>query len=175
MPRLIMKKLLYGLLVIITLIGTPLLFMWLGTLLAPRPTSNINLTLSPTPVFTNTTVRKDAQIQLVEILPKEDTSVIYLPIQQLGLVFNTPVDAQDLRYNVSPAVEMRVKNEPRKDNIILLTPEIIWQKGITTVTVFPETIAKNGTVLGKKIEYRLNTDFPPNSLQDEQYPWEGGP
>ncbi|KKR80370.1 MAG: hypothetical protein UU73_C0002G0108 [Candidatus Daviesbacteria bacterium GW2011_GWA1_41_61] len=124
--------------------------------------NNIPITPSPTKA-------QLPKFNLLEIKPKEDTSQSYLPITQIEFSFNAKVNPQKFYYQVSPEVKTKVDIKPETDNILILSPEIIWQPGITTITVLPHTTSNDGKALGQSFTYQINTAFPKTPDIDVHY------
>lgn len=121
-----------------------------------------NQLLSPTPITVSPTLFDSSSVQLkvINILPKEDMSVEFYIIQQIEINFNTPVDSQNFNFETSPSTKLRVATKPESPNTIVLTPDFVWQEGITTIKILPNTKANNATLLNETVEYRIKTKIP---------------
>ena len=93
------------------------------------------------------------------ILPMQDASNPYLPIQFITLTFNFPVSPYHFYYKVDPFVEAVAKNGD-SPNIIILSPKEKWQEGITSITILQNTMSTNGVYLEKPVVYKIKTAFP---------------
>lgn len=107
-----------------------------------------------------TPTEKIEKINLINIIPPSNPSGNYLPIVQVEMTFNTKVNPRQLYYQVNPQVKTKVDPKPGSDNTLILSPEIIWQPGLTTITILPQTTSEDGRTLGQSFIYQLNTAFP---------------
>lgn len=113
--------------------------------------------LSPSPTISAapTIIEK---LRIINILPEEDTTTRRLPITQIEVAFNLPVETNNFFYEVKPLVEAYLNQV--NPNTILISPEVVWENGITTITILDKTFSKNGSFLDKPFTYRIYTDFP---------------
>ncbi len=93
------------------------------------------------------------------ILPIQNATSQYLPIQFITFTFNLPVNPDHFYYKVDPFVEAVAKNGD-SPNIIILSPKEKWQEGLTTITVLENTTSATGVRLENPIIYKIKTEFP---------------
>lgn len=115
-------------------------------------------TLSPSPTL--------MPLELISILPTENLSRIYLPITQIEFTFTEPVEKDSFFYQVNPFVETYVRVKGDNDKTLILSPVTIWQEGVTTITILPETTSIFEKKLSSWLVYRINTAFPEDQPQD---------
>lgn len=105
-------------------------------------------------------------LAIINILPPEDVTVTYLPIAQVEIWFNQPIKPEDLVYSINPPVNAKVRQKPDTNSVLILYTEDLWQKGITTITIQPETTAISGGKLTEPKVYKIKTDLPQNPPED---------
>lgn len=120
----------------------------------PAPTAP-----TPTLVPASPTTIKQNQLEIMQTLPVEDLSTKFLPIQQVAFIFNEPVAAKDLMFAVSPFTEA-VARQGDNPNIVIVSSKIMWNEGVTTITILPNTKSVNGKSLNKNYAYTMVTEFP---------------
>ncbi|MFA5932646.1 MAG: hypothetical protein WCV81_00100 [Microgenomates group bacterium] len=130
----------------------------------PAPSTTVPIT-----TITPTQKPLPSQFGIEETTPSEDTSIIYFPNQQIGFTFNKSVDADSVIYSVTPNAPVNIKLDINSNRTVVFTPKTTWQKGITTITILPQTKALDGQLLNQSFVYKLNSEFPSNPPAD----WKG--
>lgn len=97
-----------------------------------------------------------SSLELLNILPVEDISKTYLPVNQVDFTFNQPMNSQTFYIEVTPFVETYISQRPSDPNTLILSPKVIWKEGVTTIKVLSTTKSLNGVSLGKDLEYKIN-------------------
>lgn len=118
-------------------------------------TPPITITGSPTPA-------KTQALNVTKIMPEQDLTKEYLPITQLSIIFNMPVNPEGVFYTVDPLVKTntRIGQNP---NTIIISVDHWWNEGndgITTITILQNTISTSGIYLEKPVVYKMKTAFP---------------
>lgn len=118
-------------------------------------TPPITITGSPTPA-------KTQALSVTKIMPEQDLTKEYIPITQVSITFNMPVNPKGFIYTVDPLVETNTRSG--KDlNTIIISVNHWWNEGndgITTITILQNTISTSGVYLGKPAVYKIKTAFP---------------
>ncbi len=139
---------------IITLIAVALIFLALFSYLIFKLFPPTQQGLTPTPL---------PPLKITSIQPPQDPSVIYLPVQQIEIRFDQPIDTKSFIYEISPPTETQVFLKPETNNVIVIAAKPIWKPGLTTtIKVSPLTQSKSGSKLEIPVSYSINTDFPKN-------------
>lgn len=120
-------------------------------------------TISLTPTITST------QFKIESVIPTEDTSVNHFPNQQIGFTFNSSMNISTVLYSIIPNVPVNVTLATDSNKMVIFTPKTTWQKGITTITILPQTKSLDGHILNQPFIYRFNSDLPANPPAD----WKG--
>lgn len=135
---------------------------------SPNPIIQASFTPAPqrstAPSPTSSPVNKEP-LKLIKINPPEDTTQTYFPIKQIFFTFNQTVDYKTVVAESSPDAKVVASLDPDDPNTIVLSPERIWQPGITTITIKSAT-SLNGGTLNEIITYKINTQFPDNPPAD---------
>ena len=114
---------------------------------------------SPTPV---------QSFRVVSTKPAQDLSKIFIPIQQIEIEFNLPIDPANLSYTVNPSTKTNIRFKEGSDKIMLLSPDLMWTKGLTTITILKGTGSADGIKLQEDYIYKINTDFPEIAPPDSE-------
>lgn len=153
------KILILTLILAILVVGSVFLIQLFGSKKAPQPTQPViqaNITPSPT--------RKP--LTLISINPQEDLNQTYFPIKQIFFTFNEPMNPTAFQAKASPSAKILVNLKPGDPNTIVVSPQDVWQTGITTITIPAITVSANGSKLNQPIIYKFNTKFPDNPPPD---------
>lgn len=109
-------------------------------------------------------------LSVSNVFPAHNTSEQFLPIQQVEIAFNLPVELAQFSYEISPNAQTKTGIKPDSNTTIVISPDPIWHPGITTITILPNTTSINGLSLQKPFVYKINTAFPKNPpYESEEY------
>jgi|SRR3989344_60671 len=115
-----------------------------------------------TPITGLPTPTKAQILSITKIMPEQDLTKEYIPITQLSIIFNMPVDPEGFFYTTDPLVKTntRIGQDP---NTIIISVDHWWNEGndgITTITILQNTVSTSGVYLEKPVVYKIKTAFP---------------
>ena len=140
----------YILLLITTLFVAGLLFLLVFILKAQK---------TPTPPTQEQ--KKETPAAITSFSPKNDPTIQFLPIQQISVSFNRPVDPSSVKITTSPMTEIRTRQGSNAATLII-SARPAWKEGVTTIT-----ISSIGELpLAPPFIYQLKTGFPPAAPPD---------
>lgn len=128
-----------------------------------------NRSLLPRSPLSPTTVPVITSLQVVQILPSNRSNQVLFPIQEFTIVFNTPVDAASVKYEVSPEVKTRIRQGDTASSVII-APQTVWTPGKTTITIRSGTTAVNNLTLKAPRSVTFTSDFPENPVEEKEGP-----
>ncbi len=114
-----------------------------------------------TPTTVSPTFSPIANLSIVQIVPKDGLLEEYFPSQPIELTFNHPVTTNSLSYIVEPFVKTTIRPKKNDINTFILSPDLVWKSGVTTITITAASSVSNGKTLEKPFIYKLKTAFPP--------------
>lgn len=149
-------------------IGALVLLGVILMVILPSNRNRSNESPVPTPFEANPSGK--TELNVVGVVPPEDTSVTYLPVKQISITFDQKVRAEDILVSSSPKVERITKFVTDADpNTVIITAQPSWNPGITTITLIPGSKSLTNGVLRDTFKYRLNTAFPENPPPGTDY------
>lgn len=98
---------------------------------------------------------------IVNVFPENNTSQVFLPIQQVKLTLSEYVSAEGFVVEVSPLVNIKQGNDPSDPFTIILSPDPVWKPGITTIKI-RKTGASGTQILTEDFNFKINTSYPKN-------------
>ena len=149
-----MKKILF-IFTILLILG--IIYLFFSLLPAARiDKSGLELT---TPTATPSV--STAEISIVSIVPANNTTTQYNPVQQILVTFNKPVNPAAVLINTSPTTKTLIRQGENLSTIII-SADPAWTEGITKILIYVSGNTKPFT-------YELNSGYPPVPTEDIYY------
>lgn len=139
-----------------------LLALFIVSIWQTRNTKNLP-SPTPEPVIISTTTPSPTLasfLQIISIKPAQNLDKVFAPIQQIEIEFNIPIDPASLNYKIDPPTQTNIKFKGSSDKIMVLSPDLMWTRGITTITILKGVATGNNIKMPSDYIYKLNTDFP---------------
>lgn len=105
------------------------------------------------------TKKTQQPLSVVSYSPK-DSAVEYLPVQQVAISFNQPVNPDSVKITTTPLTETAVRQGSDASTIIV-SAKPAWKNGTTTI----EVLSEDKPIIPPFV-YQLKTGFPPAAPPD---------
>lgn len=121
-------------------------------------TEGVSSPISPTvPIST------PSDLNVLEIVPKEDISVLRDFSQPIEIAFNENTSPQNFFYKTAPATKLIIK-QGKDAKSIFIYPELKWEDGINQITILSGTRSLTGATLKNPIMYKIKTGLPTQEI-----------
>lgn len=104
------------------------------------------------------------------VVPSENISIEYLPVREVEFTFSDVVDPANFFIKVVPEVKTIIRYKNGFNNTVIVSPELNWVPGITTITILPTTKSINNIPLKKEYTYSIKAAFPQNPPNQNDVP-----
>lgn len=153
----IKRKVLFFLAAIFIIAPVSLFFL---SILFPKEPASIRPTPEITPFPTDEGARQPiTTVRIESVFPKENLRESFFPIQQIELTLSNKINPENVIVTSEPKVIIKTGLKPNNPNVLIISPDPVWEIGTTTITVSRFLI--NGALLFEKdFIYRINTKVP---------------
>lgn len=116
--------------------------------------------ITPFPTDTDGDARQPiAPVRIGGVFPKENLKESFFPIQQIELTLSKTINPESVIATSEPKVIIKTGLKPNNLNVLIISPDPVWETGTTTIKV-SRFLINGALLLEKDFIYRINTKVP---------------